>query len=40
MLRVAELMRHAVAQLLARGQVSDPILDAHTIIFCVSSLFS
>ena len=31
MLRVAELMRHAVAQLLARGQVSDPILDAHTI---------
>ncbi len=31
MLRVGELIRHAVAQLLSRGQISDPTLDAHTI---------
>jgi len=31
MLRVAELLRHAVAGLLARGQISDPVLDAHAV---------
>jgi ribosome-binding factor A len=31
MLRVAELVRHAVAQLLSRGEVSDPILDKHVV---------
>ncbi len=31
MLRVGELIRHAVAQLLSRGQISDPSLDAHVI---------
>ncbi len=31
MLRVGELIRHAVAQLLSRSQISDPTLDAHTI---------
>lgn len=31
MLRVGELIRHAVAQLLSRGQISDPVLDAHAI---------
>jgi ribosome-binding factor A len=31
MLRVGELIRHAAAQLLSRGQINDPILDAHAI---------
>ncbi|NBT22208.1 MAG: 30S ribosome-binding factor RbfA [Methylocystaceae bacterium] len=31
MLRVAELLRHSIAQFLSRGHISDPILDAHTI---------
>ncbi|WP_363351000.1 30S ribosome-binding factor RbfA [Methylocystis echinoides] len=31
MLRVGELVRHAVAQLLSRGDVSDPVLDKHVV---------
>lgn len=31
MLRVAELVRHAAAQLLSRGEISDPILNAHVV---------
>lgn len=31
MLRVAELIRHAAAQLLARGEVADPVLDGHVV---------
>ena len=31
MLRVGELIRHEVAQLLARGLVSDPVLEGHVI---------
>lgn len=31
MLRVGELIRHAVAQLLSRGQISDSTLDAHVV---------
>ncbi len=31
MLRVAELIRHAVAGFLARGQINDPVLDAHAV---------
>lgn len=31
MLRVAELIRHAVSELLARGEVNDPVLDTHPV---------
>ena len=31
MLRVGELVRHSVAQLLSRGDVSDPVLDQHVV---------
>ncbi|CAJ0882032.1 hypothetical protein AMST5_03300 [freshwater sediment metagenome] len=31
MLRVAELVRHAMAQMLSRGDISDPILDKHVV---------
>lgn len=31
MLRVAELVRHAVAQLLSRGEVVDPVLEQHVV---------
>jgi ribosome-binding factor A len=31
MLRVAELIRHALADLLSRGTVNDPVLDGHVI---------
>ncbi len=31
MLRVAELIRHAVAQLLSRGDISDPVLEQHVV---------
>lgn len=31
MLRVGELIRHAVAQLLSRGDVSDPVLEKHVV---------
>ena len=31
MLRVAELIRHAAAQLLSRGEVVDPVLDGHVV---------
>jgi len=31
MLRVAELIRHASAQLLARGEIDDPVLEKHVI---------
>ncbi|MEF3368075.1 30S ribosome-binding factor RbfA [Methylocystis sp. 9N] len=31
MLRVAELVRHAAAQLLARGDISDPALERHVV---------
>jgi ribosome-binding factor A len=31
MLRVAELVRHAAAQLLSRGEINDPVLDAHVV---------
>lgn len=31
MLRVAELVRHAVAQLLSRGEVADPVLEHHVV---------
>jgi ribosome-binding factor A len=30
-LRVAELIRHAVAEMLARGEVHDPVLEGHMI---------
>ena len=31
MLRVAELVRHALAQMLSRGDISDPVLEHHVI---------
>ena len=31
MLRVAELIRHASAQLLARGEINDPLLEKHVV---------
>jgi len=31
MLRVAELVRHAAARLLARGEISDPTLERHVV---------
>jgi len=31
MLRVAELIRHSMAELLARGDVLDPVLEAHVV---------
>ena len=31
MLRVAELIRHAMAQLLARGEIVDPVLEKHVV---------
>ena len=31
MLRVAELVRHTMAQMLSRGDISDPILDKHVV---------
>lgn len=31
MLRVAELVRHALAQILSRGEVSDPVLERHVV---------
>ena len=31
MLRVAELIRHALSDLLSRGTVNDPVLDGHVI---------
>lgn len=31
MLRIAELIRHAVSELLARGNVNDPVLEGHVI---------
>ncbi len=31
MLRVAELVRHAAAQLLSRGEISDPVLEKHVV---------
>jgi len=31
MLRVAELVRHAMAQMLSRGDISDPILEKHVV---------
>ena len=31
MLRVGELIRHAAAQLLARGEISDPVLEKHVV---------
>lgn len=31
MLRVAELIRHAIAQLLARGEIVDPVLEKHVV---------
>ncbi len=31
MLRVAELVRHAAARLLARGEISDPVLEQHVV---------
>jgi ribosome-binding factor A len=31
MLRVAELVRHSLAQLLARGEISDPVLENHVV---------
>ncbi len=31
MLRVAELVRHAAAQLLSRGEISDPVLEQHVV---------
>src|SRR5262245_2736056 len=30
-LRVGELVRHAVAELLARGEVHDPVIEAHIV---------
>ena len=31
MLRVAELIRHAVSELLSRGELNDPLLDSHPV---------
>jgi ribosome-binding factor A len=31
MLRVGELVRHAVAQMLSRGDITDPVLDKHVV---------
>ncbi len=31
MLRVGELIRHAAAQLLARGEIDDPVLEKHVV---------
>jgi len=31
MLRVAELVRHAVANLLARGAIADPVIETHVV---------
>jgi ribosome-binding factor A len=31
MLRVAELVRHCVAQLLSRGDITDPVLETHVV---------
>jgi ribosome-binding factor A len=31
MLRVAELVRHAMAQMLSRGDISDPVLEKHVV---------
>jgi ribosome-binding factor A len=31
MLRVAELIRHALAQILARGEINDPVLEHHVV---------
>lgn len=31
MLRVAELVRHAAAQLLSRGEINDPVLEQHVV---------
>jgi len=31
MLRVGELIRHAAAQLFARGEIDDPVLDKHVV---------
>ncbi len=31
MLRVAELIRHAMADLLTRGAINDPVLDGHVV---------
>ena len=31
MLRVGELIRHAAAQLFARGEISDPVLETHVV---------
>ena len=31
MLRVAELVRHAMSELLARGEINDPVLEGHVI---------
>jgi ribosome-binding factor A len=31
MLRVAELIRHAMADLLTRGTINDPVLDGHVV---------
>jgi len=31
MLRVGELIRHAAAQLLARGEITDPVLEKHVV---------
>lgn len=31
MLRIAELIRHAIAQLLSRGEIVDPILEHHVV---------
>ena len=31
MLRVAELVRHALADLIARGAVADPVIETHVV---------
>lgn len=31
MLRVAELVRHAMAQMLSRGDINDPVLEKHVV---------
>jgi ribosome-binding factor A len=31
MLRVAELIRHSLAQILARGEINDPVLEKHVV---------
>ena len=31
MLRVAELVRHACAEVLARGEINDPVLETHVV---------